>query len=80
MQQATRTPTRSRIFRLITIAASGMGSFMLGLWGLRFGFGDSLSGLSGAMVGGIMASLCALAASLASMSFFAGVDESEDYV
>ena len=80
MQQAARTPKRSRVFRLITIAASGMGSFMLGLWGFRIGFGDSLTGVSEAMIGSIIASLCALAAGLASMSFFAGVDESEDYV
>ena len=31
-------------------------------------------------VGAVIASLCALAASLAAMSFFAGVDESADYV
>ncbi|MDP3898967.1 MAG: bifunctional diguanylate cyclase/phosphodiesterase [Mesorhizobium sp.] len=78
--QAYTNPKRSPVFRLITIAASGLGSFILGLWGVRFGFGDGLAGISGQMVGGIIASLCALAAGVASLSFFAGVDESETYV
>ena len=78
--QADSNPTRSKLFRLITIAASGLGSFVIGMWGLRVGFGESLASLSGTMIGGVVAALCALAASLAAMSFFAGVDESEDFV
>ena len=78
--QADSNPTRSKLFRLITIAASGLGSFVIGMWGLRFGFGDSLASLSGTMIGGVVAALCALAAGLAAMSFFAGVDESEEFV
>ena len=68
------------MFRLITIASSGLGSFMLGLWGLRFGFGDGVAGLPAEIVGGVIAGLCALAAGGAAMSFFAGVDESVSYV
>lgn len=73
-------PRRSPIFRLITIATAGLGSFIIGLWGLRFGFGDGLAGLSGEVIGAVIASLCALAAAGASLSFFAGVDESATYV
>ncbi|MEO3997540.1 bifunctional diguanylate cyclase/phosphodiesterase [Mesorhizobium sp. CAU 1732] len=73
-------PTRSTTFRLITIAASGLGSFMLGLWGLKLGYGSHVAGLPSEVVGGALAALCALAASLAAMSFFAGVDESVSYV
>lgn len=77
---AVSNPNRSPIFRLITIASSGLGSFILGLWGLQFGFGDGVAGLPAQVVGGIIAGLCALAAGGAAMSFFAGVDESIDYV
>ena len=73
-------PNRSPVFRFITIAASGMGSFVLGLWGMKFGFGDGLAGLTAPMIGGVIASLCALAAAGAALSFFAGVDESASYV
>lgn len=69
-------PKRTPVFRLLTIASSGIGSFVLGIWGLKFGLGD---GFTGTMVG-VMAALCALAASVAAMSFFAGVDESADFV
>jgi diguanylate cyclase (GGDEF)-like protein len=77
---AAVNPNRSRAFRLITIAASGSGGFLLGLWGLHFGFGDGLAGLSAPMVGAIVAGLCALAAGLSALSFFAGVDESARFV
>jgi len=73
-------PNRSPVFRFITIAASGMGSFVLGLWGMKFGFGDGMGGLSAPIVGAVIASLCALAAAGAALSFFAGVDESASYV
>jgi len=75
-----KNPTRSPIFRLVTIAASGIGSFVLGIWGMKLGLGSNMHGLSAEMIGGVLAALCALAASLAAMSFFAGVDESASYV
>ncbi|WP_292279825.1 EAL domain-containing protein, partial [Mesorhizobium sp.] len=73
-------PKRTPLFRLITIASSGMGSFILGLWGLRFGFGDGMAGMPAETMIGVIAALCALAAGGAAMSFFAGVDESVAYV
>ena len=73
-------PTRTPIFRLLTIASSGIGSFILGLWGLRFGFGDGLAGMQTGTMIAIIAALCALASAGAALSFFAGVDESADYV
>ena len=76
----TKTPMRSQAFRLLTIAAAGIGSFVLGLWGLRYGMGDQIAGLPAEAVGAIIASLCALAAAGSSLSFFAGVDESANYV
>ncbi len=80
MNDSGSTPARSRAFRLITIAASGLGSFVLCLWVLRSGFGSDIVGLPAEVVGGMIAGLCALAASAAAMSFFAGVDESASYV
>ena len=73
-------PTRGTTFRLITIAASGIGSFVLGLWGFQFGYGDQVVGLPAEILGGVLAALCALAASFAAMAFFAGIDESTHYV
>ena len=78
--QAVANPNRSRVFRLITIASSAMCSFIIGLWGLKFGFGDSIAGIPTDVIGSIVAPLCALAAGGAALSFFAGVDESVDYV
>jgi diguanylate cyclase (GGDEF)-like protein len=75
-----RNPNRSPVFRLITIASSGLGSFVIGMWGLRVGFGDSIAGMPTDVVGSIIAALCALAAGVAALSFFAGVDESAAYV
>ena len=77
---AVASPNRSPVFRLITIASSGLGSFILGLWGLKFGFGDGVAGMPAEVIGAIIASLCALAAAGAALSFFAGVDESAQYV
>ena len=79
MSEKHTSPTRSRIFRLTTIAASGMGSFVLALWAIRSGIGG-LAGLPDEMVAGVIAGLCALAASFAAMSFFAGVDESASWI
>ncbi|OBQ67864.1 putative bifunctional diguanylate cyclase/phosphodiesterase [Mesorhizobium erdmanii] len=73
-------PKRTPVFRLLTIASSGIGSFILGIWGLKHGFGDGFGGISVDMMVAIMAALCALAASVAAMSFFAGIDESADFV
>jgi diguanylate cyclase (GGDEF)-like protein len=78
--QDTKNPIRGPIFRLLTIAAAGIGSFVLGLWGLRLGMGDEIAGLPAEAIGAIIASLCALAAASSSLSFFAGVDESAGYV
>jgi len=77
---AVSNPKRTPLFRLLTVGSSGMGSFILGIWGLKFGFGDGLAGMPAETMGGILAALCALAAAGAAMSFFAGVDESADYV
>lgn len=77
---AVRNPKRTPLFRLLTIGSSGIGGLVLGLWGLKLGFGDGLAGMEAGTVVGIMAALCALAAAAAPLSFFAGVDESADYV
>lgn len=77
---AAPNPNRSPAFRLITIAASGVGSFVLGLWGLKLGYGQDIAGLPSEVLGAVIASLCALAAAGAALSFFAGVDESADFV
>lgn len=75
-----KNPNRTPAFRLITIASSGLGSFLLGIWGLQFGFGDGLAGMPAETVVAVIAGLCALAAGGAAMSFYAGIDESADYV
>ncbi|QPC89113.1 bifunctional diguanylate cyclase/phosphodiesterase [Mesorhizobium sp. INR15] len=77
---AVSNPKRTPMFRLLTIASSGIGSFVLGLWGLRFALGDSIEGMPIGLTVAIMAALCALAAAGAALSFFAGVDESVDFV
>lgn len=77
---AVSNPKRTPVFRLLTIASSGIGSFILGIWGLKFGLGEGFAGISADMMVAIMAALCALAASVAAMSFFAGIDESADFV
>jgi diguanylate cyclase (GGDEF)-like protein len=73
-------PARSQVFRLVTIGASGFGSFVLALWAMTTGFGGHVGGMPAEVLGAVIAALCALAASLAAMSFFAGIDESESYV
>jgi len=77
---AVSNPKRTQVFRLLTIASSGMGSFVLGIWGLKLSIGEGIAGLSADTTVSIMAALCALAAAGAAMSFFAGVDESADFV
>jgi diguanylate cyclase (GGDEF)-like protein len=78
--QAVSNPSRSPVFRLITIGSSALCSFVVGLWGLKLGFGDNIAGVPTDVIGSIIAALCALAAGGAALSFFAGVDESADYV
>ncbi|TIT07486.1 MAG: bifunctional diguanylate cyclase/phosphodiesterase, partial [Mesorhizobium sp.] len=70
MSAAASNPKRTPLFRLLTIASSGMGSFILGIWGLKFGFGDGLAGMPAETMAGIIAALCALAAAGAALSFF----------
>ncbi|MEJ6783485.1 putative bifunctional diguanylate cyclase/phosphodiesterase [Aminobacter sp. Piv2-1] len=77
---AARNPSRSKLFRLVTIASSGLGAFVLSVWGMRYAWGSQVAGLPSETVAAVIAALCALAASIAAMSFFAGVDESADYV
>ncbi len=77
---ATGHPNRTPTFRLLTIASSGLGSFILGLWGLQMGLGHDMALMPAQMIGSVIAALCALTAATAAMSFFAGVDESADYV
>lgn len=76
----TTNPTRGRAFRLVAIAASGLGGFLVGLWGIELGLAGNGDRLNPATLGAIIASLCTLAAAGATLSFFAGVDESADYV
>jgi diguanylate cyclase (GGDEF)-like protein len=73
-------PTRSPAFRLLTIAASGLGGFMLSMWGISFSIGGQIAGLPANVIVGMLAALCAMAAALAALSFFAGVDESVSFV
>lgn len=80
MKRGTKNPNRPPLFRLISIAAAGLGSFLLGIWGFQFSFGNGLAGLSGESLGAIIAALCTLAAAGGVISFFAGVDESVDFV
>ncbi|ODT07348.1 MAG: diguanylate phosphodiesterase [Mesorhizobium sp. SCN 65-20] len=77
---AATNPGRSKLFRLTTIATSGLGSFVLAIWGVRLNLGNQVAGMPIEVIGAIIAALCALAASLAAMAFFAGIDESADYV
>ena len=80
MTDASSNPMRSRGFRLTTVTVSGVGSFVLGFWGLKMGFGGQIAGLPAEILAPVLAALCALSAALAAMSFFAGVDESATYV
>jgi len=73
-------PMRPMQFRLLTIGAAGMGSFLLGTWGLKALIQHKIAYLSPDVLVAIISGLCALAASIAAMAFFAGVEESEDFV
>lgn len=78
--RSTTNPNRTRAFRLITIASSALGSFVLGLWALKFNFGAGPSGIPPEIMGSMISALCALSAGGAALSYFAGIDESADYV
>ena len=77
---AKDNPKRSRRFKLITIAVSGLGSLQLGLWAMSSGLLSRIENISPSVLVAIIACLCTVSAGLAAMSFFAGVDESEQYV
>ena len=68
-----------KYFRAMTIAATGFGGGMLGMWAMKVSalFTDAGT-VNGAALGGIVAGLTALSSSLAAMAFFSGVDESEE--
>jgi diguanylate cyclase (GGDEF)-like protein len=67
-----------KYFRALTIAATGFGGGMLGLWALKLSANVfTTSALSDSAVGGVVAGLTALSSSLAAVAFFSGVDESE---
>lgn len=76
---SSSNPIRTKRFRLATIAACTLGSFVIGLAATRFGM-DGIAGLPAEIVGLSMAALCAFAAASSAASFFAGVDESVQYV
>ena len=67
-----------KYFRALTIAATGFGGGMLGLWALKLSasmFGATA--LNDGTMGGTVAGLSALSSSLAALAFFSGIDESE---
>ncbi len=67
--------------RALTIAASGFGGGMLGLWALNLaGTLSSFQQIPISTIGGMVAGLSALCASTASVAFFSGIDESESHV
>lgn len=73
-------PKRSSIFRLFAIAVTGIGSFMIGNWGLSTAIQREMTTFEPGALVAVISGLCALAASIATMAFFAGVDESADFV
>ncbi|HEV7418022.1 MAG TPA: GGDEF domain-containing protein, partial [Tianweitania sediminis] len=73
-------PSRTPLFRVITVAAAGLGSFVLAFWALHVGLGGNISALSAQTLAFVIAALGAAAAGAAALSFFAGVDESVNYV
>lgn len=71
----------NRYRRVITIAASGFGGGMLGSWAMKMS--SSISGaemLSISTVGGIIAGLSALSASVSAAAFFSGADENDEAI
>ena len=71
----------NRYRRVLTIAASGFGGGMLGMWALKMSTMLSAGeGISMSTMGGIVAGLSALSASTASIAFFSGIDENRENV
>jgi diguanylate cyclase (GGDEF)-like protein len=71
----------NRYRRVMTIAASGFGGGMLGMWALRMGtLFNPDSAISLSTMGGIVSGLSALSASTAAFAFFSGVDENRETV
>ncbi len=67
--------------RVLTIAASGFGGGMLGSWALKLN--SALTGVDSysiSQIGGVVAGLSALSASVAAVAFFSGADENNDAV
>lgn len=75
-----RNPNRTPLFRLLTVSAAGLGGFTIALIAMNWGVGNGLLQMPSEILGGLIAALCALAAAVSSLSFFAGVDESVGYV
>lgn len=73
-------PKRSNNFRLFAIAITGIGSFLIGNWGLSTAIQNDMAQFQPGALVAVISGLCALAASIATMAFFAGVDESADFV
>jgi diguanylate cyclase (GGDEF)-like protein len=75
-----RNPIRNRVFRLTTVAASGIGGFMLAIWSMQLVYGNEITGLPPQTIIAIIGALGALSAAGSALSFFAGVGESVDFV
>lgn len=68
-----------KYFRALTVAATGFGGGMLGMWALKLAASFSMTGtLNDATLGGIVAGLTAMSSSLSAVAFFSGLDESEE--
>jgi diguanylate cyclase (GGDEF)-like protein len=80
MMPAYRHPGRSPIFRLITVSTCGLAGFTLGLWSLQSGIAGGINGTSTGAMGTAIAALFALCAAGAALAFFAGVQESAEFV
>lgn len=71
----------NRYRRVLTVAASGFGGGMLGAWALKMS--SAMTGLESlpiSAVGGIVAGLSALSASVSALAFFSGADENNEAV
>lgn len=80
MPALIRNPKRSGMFRLATIAASGLCGLVLATVALRFSFGTDVAFLPAEPMAIVVISLSAMAAALVTLAFHAGVDEASDYV
>jgi diguanylate cyclase (GGDEF)-like protein len=75
-----RNPVRTTLFRVLTIASATICTFALTLWLVGHGIANGLAGLPDGFISVVIAALCSLAAAGAAASFFAGVNESIDFV